>query len=249
MRNSVTALTFVLTLAVSAAAYAQVDQIKESHDCVGSMPGMNEVFIFTDASFGGTCKALSEGFYPNPSPLMPGSFGLPNDSISSIKVGGAVRARLFQAIVYGGNFVTIGAFSQLATMPSGWNEVVSSIRIESASRSSICDDLRPGEFALFRDSNFTGDCVVLFYTHFYAVPIAMGIANDSVTSVRPGPVFNPPISCGSAPGVPQPAFATLYAAQSNQGSHVTFFSGNAPISFLSTLNDVTSSVDSHHYCF
>jgi hypothetical protein len=246
MRRSVTIVAFALTLAASASARAQVDQIMSSHACNGSMPQANEVFIFTDPNFGGTCAALFEGFYPNPSPLTPGSFGLPNDSISSIKVGSAVRARLFQAIVYGGNFTMIGAMSILNTMMAGWDNTVSSIRVERASRSTICDDLRAGEFALFRDANFISDCVVLFYGHSYQQPINMGIANDSVSSVRPGPPFAPWSPDPNCSG--RPFRAVLYNAGNYGGPGPAFSGGDPLMSFLATFNDVTSSVISYQIC-
>src|SRR4029077_10116089 len=117
--------------------------------------------------------------------------GLPNDSISSLKVGAQVRARLFSDIVYGGNYYIFPGFGFYSTMPPGWNDATTSIRVENNARSATCSDLQPGEFALFRDANYGSDCVVLYYTHSYDYlqPINMGIANDAVSSVNAGPRY------------------------------------------------------------
>jgi hypothetical protein len=58
------------------------------------------------------------------------------------------------------------------------------MRVEPANRSEVCNDLQDGEFAVFRDSNFQGDCVVLPGDGQFENADVMGIANDSISSVK-----------------------------------------------------------------
>lgn len=241
MRRYLLGLTVVFASAVSTSAYAQVDQIMTSHPCTGSTPSDSEVYIYTEPNFGGTCAALYQGFYPNPANLT-GGFGLPNDSISSIKMGFGLRVRLFEHVVYGG-FYQMYSVAQVASLASfGFDNRTTSIRVENNNRSWNCDDLRPGEFALFRDANFVNDCVVLYYGHNYPQPINMGIANDSVSSVRGGPAF--PANCG---GVQGSWVMTLYSNGGFGGSSTLISSGQNK-TYLSTFNDVTSSVTTWAFC-
>jgi len=176
----------VLTTAMSASAYA-FDQYGVTHRCTTPEPADQEVFVYVNGNFGGNCVALGPGFYPDGDFSVP--YGVPNDSISSLKVGASVRARLFVDSWYGGAYYYFGGGHDYGVMPSGWNDQTSSIRVETNSRSPVCNDLQVGEFALFRGANFTDDCVVLTYanTELYYTPDRMGIANDTVSSVNGGP--------------------------------------------------------------
>ena len=249
MRRYVIGATFILSLALSASANAQVDQIKSFHGCPASgIPGTNEVLLFADPNFGGACTAIEEGFYPNPAPLQPGNFGLTNDTLSSMKVGANVRVRLFADIVYGGAFQTFsgpGNFNALSG--SGFDNVTTSIRVENRFRSVTCNDLQAGEFSVFRDANFVNDCVVLKYSHSYPNPIDTGIANDSVSSIMPGPQFlvsgHPDPLCN---GVPWRVY--LYANGNFGNPNFNRASGSGSVSFLSTFNDVTSAINTSFIC-
>jgi hypothetical protein len=239
--------TFILSIVLSASAHAQVDQIMSFHACsnpAGS-PAANEVFIFADPNFGGACAALFEGFYPNPAPLQPGNFGLTNDTLSSMKVGANVRVRLFNDIVYGGAFQLFPGSGFFSSLP-GFDNITTSIRVENNFRSSSCNDLQAGEFAVFRDANFGSDCVVLKYGHSYANPINTGIANDAVSSIKGGPTFlvsgHPDPLCN---GVPWRAY--LYA-NGNFGNPAISISSGVSNSFLSTFNDITSAINTSFIC-
>jgi hypothetical protein len=84
----------------------QADQISSirvdnaSDNC--QSPGPSQFSIFTDNNFTGDCVVLSQhGQYPDPnanasSGQTGGGFGLPNDTISSVKAGSATRATLYR---------------------------------------------------------------------------------------------------------------------------------------------------------
>ncbi|HVV52294.1 MAG TPA: hypothetical protein VHO06_21675 [Polyangia bacterium] len=216
-------------------------QVSTWHSCSGSEPAADEVYIYVDASFGGSCAALYVGFYPLPG-TGSGEFGLPNDSISSIKVGSDVRARLFADATYDGSF-TIMTSGDYSTPPTGWNDTVSSIRVEDGSRSTTCSDLVAGEFAVFRDADEGSDCVVLQYGSNYPTPSDMGIANDSISSIAPGPTYE--ADCG--PDEAGSYDVELYSDVDYGGTGFNVGSGGADED-LNTFNDVTSSITTFAIC-
>jgi hypothetical protein len=141
-------------------------------------PLPDEVIVFRDSAFTGACAILHEGFYPQAD-----NFLIGNDAMTSLKVGSAVRARLFRDAVYAGGWTVYPGGSVVPGLAT-WNDVVSSIRVEPARRSQICDDVQQGEIALYSGLNYTGDCVVLPGDTSYADSEVMGIANDSIESTK-----------------------------------------------------------------
>ena len=260
MRHIVIGLAFIISSAVATSAHATEAawMLNTYYPCETVDPASDEVFIYTNPNFGGSCQALHIGLYPyaGPTPFFMntinnGYFGLPNDSISSLKVGSGVRARLFTNGIYGGNYFWFGGWGNYASMPSGWNDVTSSIRVEDNSRSVTCDDLQPGEFALFRETNFGGDCMVLPYealdlirTSFVNASL-FGIANDSVSSISAGPYFiSPDRPCGIVGNqeTHAEAWIMLHSDPNLKGSTYTTKSGFSK-SFLSGFDNVASSLE------
>jgi hypothetical protein len=143
-------------------------------------PAYNQVFIYQDSNFRKACRVLTLGFYPTDSIL-----NLPHDSISSIKVGSAVRLRAFRDGTYGGDHFIWFPNARVGALGS-WDDAIGSARVEDASRSAYCDDLHPSEFALFEDFDGGGDCVVLPLGTGYPTPKEMGIEDDSISSVSIG---------------------------------------------------------------
>jgi hypothetical protein len=141
-------------------------------------PYPNEVIVYRDPNFRGSCAALTPGFYPHAANLLVG-----NDAISSIKVGSAVRARAFKNPVYGGAWNAY-APGTLSGGLGSFNDTISSMRIEPANRRQTCDDLQEGEIALFENEAGQGDCVVLSGDDSYPIAESMGIENDSISSIR-----------------------------------------------------------------
>lgn len=60
-------------------------------------PKPNQVTIYRDSWYQGPCKVLDEGDYAGPD-----QFGIDNDSVSSVKVGGSVNLVLYKDANYGG---------------------------------------------------------------------------------------------------------------------------------------------------
>jgi len=154
-------------------------------------PDPYTVWVYKDAPFGGQCKILLPGFYPGSA-----NFGIGNDSMSAIKIGAGVRARLFEHSGYRGASIAVTSdVSYLGNIPT-WNDVVSSLRVELADRKQNCSDVRSGEMALFVHASYQGDCVVLPVKTWtglprtYANSDAMGIANDSISSIMYRSDFN-----------------------------------------------------------
>jgi hypothetical protein len=63
-------------------------------------PSPDQVAFFVDANFKGQCVVRGIGVYPNAN-----SIGLPNDSISSVKVGGNAQAVLCKDNDFGGDCI------------------------------------------------------------------------------------------------------------------------------------------------
>lgn len=141
-------------------------------------PGPKEVIVYRDPGFTGRCAVLTPGFYPFAENFLVG-----NDAITGIKVGKQVRARVFKDPVYSGSWTTFGPESRSAGV-GGFNDKISSIRVEPANRSESCDDLREGEIALYEHPRQQGDCVVLPGVGSYPNAENMGIRNDGISSLR-----------------------------------------------------------------
>jgi hypothetical protein len=207
--------------------------------CALQDPPPNQVYIYENFNFQSPCSALSLGPYPYPGQVT-GGFGIGDERMSAVKVGANVRLRMFQDADYKGAYAVINGGYKISALSYPWNDSVSSLRVENNARSPHCDDLRPGEFALFSDINLTGDCVVWQYGQTLDTIEALGIANDSVSSLNPGPN----VSC--------PAYdvLTLYSDVGESGSTLLARSGGNPFLDLrnNSFNDATSSLSSIKVC-
>jgi len=92
-------------------------------------PGPNQAALYVDADYSGQCVVREVGQYPNP-----GAIGLPNDAISSLRVGANVQVVLCRDDNYGGFCETFTADDpNLTDNPIG-NDQVSSARVEPRPR-------------------------------------------------------------------------------------------------------------------
>lgn len=152
----------------------QLASVSSTH--CGSTPAPDEVLI---GNWKGECLSLAPGFYPNTAAVSHGFL------VTSIRVGSAVRARAYRWEEYdqrlGRGFAVYAPGTSLAL--NGEQQSILSMHVEPNDRSLTCDDVRPGEIALYEGWNSTGDCVVLDAASSYPTAVSMGIANDSISSV------------------------------------------------------------------
>lgn len=213
-----------------------------------SGPTEYQVYIYTGTNYYGTCVGISTGFFATygsgPFGNGSGAFGLPNDSIRSMKIGSGVRVRAFTDDYWQSNYTDLTG--NLPSMPSGWDSNISSMRVIFSYFSASCDNLPQGTFAVFRDWYFQGDCVILgFYpgaSMMYGDPFYMGITNDSISSVRTGPAY--PTMCRNG---------GYYQVRLYQNDDFdTYMTGVTPgnnLSELGAANDQTSSILAHRQCY
>ncbi len=142
----------------------------------GCNPGADQVALFVDPDYNGQCVVKGVGEYPNPS-----SIGLPNDAISSLKVGGSVQAVLCLDDNYGGGCETfLGDDSNLGDNSIGDNQV-SSARVEW--RTCTPD---ANQVALYANPDYAGNCITLGIGE-YPNPGYLGpVGNDNAESIRVG---------------------------------------------------------------
>lgn len=140
-------------------------------------PNADQIALFTDPNYGGSCVTKGIGDYANP-----GSLGIANDSVSSIKVGSSVQAVLCKDDVYGGGCDTFtGNDSNLSDNGIGDNQV-SSAKVQL--RPEPCP-INADQIALFTDPDYRGGCTVRGVGEYFDSG-ALGIANDTASSVKVG---------------------------------------------------------------
>jgi hypothetical protein len=116
------------------------------HDSVSSMrvdsvfdnclaPPAGKVSLFEDANYGGDCVLLDAGNYPSPAFTSDanghgGSFGLRNDSVSSLIVGGGVTLVMYWNINFGPGTIQFNTGAAPPNLgPYNWNDGASSVRV------------------------------------------------------------------------------------------------------------------------
>ncbi len=87
-------------------------------------PNANQIAVFEDANYSGRCAVRNVGNYPSAR-----SFGLPNDSLSSIIVGRNVIAILYEHNNYGGKNQRFARTDSFLGNNTVGNDNVSSIRV------------------------------------------------------------------------------------------------------------------------
>ena len=136
----------------------------------------DQIALFVDTSYRGQCVVKAIGEYPNPS-----SIGLPNDSISSVKVGGNVRAVLCRDDNYEGGCEAFSSDDPDLSNNSIGDNQVSSVKVEPPSCDPSVDQV-----ALYADPGYGGSCVTLDIG-YYPNPGYLGsLGNDNAESIRVG---------------------------------------------------------------
>jgi hypothetical protein len=88
---------YVLVGLVLILAFLVGIQVQSAQSATACIPGPDQVALFTGINYGGDCMIKELGRYPVAS-----SIGLPDDSISSLKVGVNVHAVLYGDANYAG---------------------------------------------------------------------------------------------------------------------------------------------------
>ena len=153
-------------------------------------PGDDEVIVFIDFDYGGAYQRLTiEGYYE------PEAIGLPNDSISSIKIGRNVKAVLYKDTRYNGDRIRYPTDEHyddhnIERIEDSFNNQISSIVVMNKNTS---DDFKPpigssdpeDQIILYEEGNFHGNQSTLCVGH-YRNSAEFGISNDSLSSMKIG---------------------------------------------------------------
>jgi hypothetical protein len=145
-------------------------------DC---FPGALQASFFVDANFSGKCVTLDVAAYSNSFAI-----GLPNDSISSIRVSAGEQAFLCRDDSYGGQCQIVTSDIADLTNQAVGSDQISSLKVQTRGTVNACT---PGalQASFFFDSNFSGPCVTRRLGD-YPNSIAVGLPNDSISSIRIG---------------------------------------------------------------
>ncbi len=144
----------------------------------GCNPDANQIALFENSNYGGTCKVFGIGEWADP-----GAMGFPNDSASSIKIGGNVKAILYRDNNYSGVSEEFTSDDSDLNDNSIGDNQVSSLKVQSRGSSSCSYDAN--QIILYEHPSYSGACKTLGIGD-YANPGAMGFANDSASSIRVG---------------------------------------------------------------
>ncbi len=147
-----------------------------TNQCV---PSPNQASFFVNANYLGQCVVKDIGDYPSS-----GAIGLPNDSISSIKVGANAQTVVCKDNNFGGDCILVTGDIPLLSGDRVGNDQISSAKVQRRGASACVPG--PNQASFFVDADFLGQCVV---KNFGAYPTseAIGLPNDSISSVRIGP--------------------------------------------------------------
>lgn len=150
-------------------------------------PGPDEISIFQDVNFSGSCVNLNlgnlgNGFSPKIGMYPSSSWfrGMGNDSISSMRIGANVSAKVCTDANYSGACLWNIVTDQPRML---WNDAISSITVYP--RTWDCNNPASDQVVVWSGLNFTGACQVLPIGDYFSSDW-MGLANDSMTSIRLG---------------------------------------------------------------
>ena len=144
------------------------------------VPRDDQAAFAVDTNFQGSCIVLGIGEYPTAT-----STHLPNDSISSIRVGTSVQVYACRDENFAGVCTLLrGSHANLAGDPVG-NDAITSIKVQAFGAPPPCEP-GPLQIALYVDAQFAGACKILPIGD-YPTATSTGLPNDSVSSIRIGP--------------------------------------------------------------
>lgn len=142
-------------------------------------PGSGQAAFFVDDQYRGQCVVLGIGDYPTAA-----SIGLPNDSITSIRLGPGTQVYACRDHYFQGTCeLIVGSDPSLGDNAVG-NDTITSLRVQPAGASTSCVP-GPNQVAFFIDANFSGGCQLRGIGN-YPTYQSIGLPNDSISSLRLG---------------------------------------------------------------
>ncbi len=141
-------------------------------------PQQNQASFYKDAGFKGQCVVKGFGDYPNSNAI-----GLPNDSISSLRVGPNTQVILCKDNDFRGDCIRVDSDVSFLNGPRVGNDQVSSLKIQPVGMNQCVPG--PAQVSFFTNADFLGECVVKDIGD-YASSGAIGLPNDSISSIRVG---------------------------------------------------------------
>jgi hypothetical protein len=157
---------FLALLFFSSAAYAACE------------PGPGQVSFYKDAGFKGSCVVKGVGNYPNANTI-----GLPNDSISSVRVGANAQTVVCKDNDFKGDCILLSSDVNFLNNNRVGNDQVSSVRVQPLGFNQCVP--AANQVSFFTNADFLGECVVKNIGN-YASSGAIGLPNDSISSIRVG---------------------------------------------------------------
>lgn len=143
-------------------------------------PGAGQAAFFVDIQYRGGCVVRGIGDYPTAA-----SIGLPNDSISSIRLGVGAQVVACRDVNYGGHCQLYTTHVADMRSTGVGNDMISSAKVQAAPNAQSCRPGR-GQVAFFMHDNFVPPCSLRSLGD-YSNPAALGLPNDSISSILVGP--------------------------------------------------------------
>lgn len=145
----------------------------------GCAPGVNQIALFEHENYGGRCVVKNNGNYTNSYEI-----GLPDNFISSVKVGANMRLLLFRNGGYGPPET---AEARLVNDPSIYydpigNDTVSSVMVQFEPKNGGCVPAAR-QIAVFEAANYGGKCVIHTIGN-YGNAFQIGLADNTISSVK-----------------------------------------------------------------
>jgi|GEM_PF-6477571 len=141
-------------------------------------PGPGQAAFYVDSQYRGACVVRGRGDYPNS-----GAIGLPNDSISSIRLGPNARVSICRDNDFKGDCIAITNDTPLLGGKRVGNDTISSLQVQPANAQACAPN--DDQVAFFEHADFQGRCAVRGYGN-YPDPSDLGIANDTMSSALVG---------------------------------------------------------------
>ena len=146
----------------------------------GCVPNNNQIALFEHINYGGQCVLKDVGNYRNALEI-----GLPDNIVSSVKVGARLRLVLYRDNDFGGVTGTyLANDNSFGGDPIG-NDTVSSMRVDVKMSPTAKCKPKPNQVALFEHVNYGGRCVLKEIGE-YPNDLAVGLPENLVTSIKVG---------------------------------------------------------------